>query len=530
MRPYRLIGLMLILILVGFQATLNRAEAQPPRPAAAADLPPGLSATDWQAIRAQLPQYYLKAPNADAEDRFGTAIAISGDTVVIGAPNESSDGSSPEDNSALNAGAVYVFVRTTDAAQTAAGAAVWTLQAYLKAPNPDITQAFGLTVAIEGDTIVLGAPFTINNNANGSGGSVYVFVRSNAAAQRAPEAAVWTLQAHLKAANEEATDGFGYSVAIAGDTVVVGTPSEDSDGSSPADNSAEEAGAAYVFVRTSDAAHRAPGAAVWTQQAYLKAANADAGDLFGETVVISGDIAVVGAPREDSNGSGPDDNSKSNAGAVYVFVRTSVQGLPTWSQEAYLKGNPPNHSDFFGAVLAIDGNTLVVGYPGEDGRVGPYLINSGAAYVFVRTSTPEAPIWTEQGYLKAANAELNDSFGTSVAIDGDTVVIGAGTEDSDGSGPADNSIEDAGAAYVFVRTTDETPTWSQHAYLKAANADISAIFGSAAAIEGNTVVVGAQMEYSDGSDPTNHNAPRSGAAYVIDIRPFNTYLPLAMRP
>jgi len=167
----------------------------------------------------------VSAANADVEDHFGDSVAISGDTIVVGARNEDGDGSGPANNAAESAGAAYVFERS------------------------------GMT---------------------------------------------WTQTAYLKASNAETSDVFGIQVAIDGDTIVFGAAGEDGNGSTPSDNSANSAGAAYVFVRSG---------ATWVEQAYLKASNAEAQDVFGNSVALSGDRVAIGATLEAGNGSSPSNNS-----------------------------------------------------------------------------------------------------------------------------------------------------------------------------------------------------------------------------
>jgi hypothetical protein len=274
-------------------------------------------------------------------------------------------------------------------------------------------------------------------------GAAYIFVRN---------AGVWTQQAYLKASNTEANDFFGVSVAILGETVVVGAYLEDSNAiginGDGTNNSAGASGAAYIFVRN---------AGVWTQQAYLKASNTEVSDYFGTSVAISGETVVVGAPLEASNATGVNgnqaDNSASLSGAVYVFVRSGT----TWTQQAYLKASNTEANDFFGNSVAISGETMVVGASQEasnaTGINGDGTDNSafraGAAYIFVRN----AGVWTQQAYLKASNTEANDFFGVSVAISGETVVVGAYTEASNATGingnQTDNSAFQAGAVYIF---------------------------------------------------------------------------------
>ena len=424
-------------------------------------------------------QAYLKASNAEADDLFGASVALSGDTLVVGAPWEDGNATGGEaDNSASSAGAAYVFTRANG---------VWTQQAYLKAGDAKTGDFFGNSVAISGDTLVVGA-----NGATRE--AAYVFTRANGN---------WTQQAYLKASNAEFLDGFGDSVAISGDTLVVGAMSESSSAvGGEADNSESMAGAVYVFTRANGN---------WTQQAYLKASNAEADDLFGASVAISGDTLVAGALGEDGNATGGEaDNSAAVAGAAYVFTRTNG----VWTQQAYIKASNVNFGDFFGASVAISGDTLVVGANGEassatGGEADNSATAAGAAYVFTRTNGN----WTQQAYLKASNAEANDWFGASVAISGDALVVSAYKEaGSLAGGEADNSATAAGAAYVFTR---ENGVWTQQRYLKASNAEANDEFGNSVAISGDTVVMGAKSEDSNANaGGADNSAAQAGAAYV----------------
>jgi len=269
------------------------------------------------------------------------------------------------------------------------------------------------------------------------------------------------------------------------------------------------------------------GAEAQVQQAYLKASNTGAADLFGSSVAISGDTLVVAARQEDSNATGVNgnqaDNSASNSGAAYVLVR-GAGGM--WTQQAYLKASNTGAADLFGASVAISGDTLVIGANGErssaTGVNGNQADNSagasGAAYVFVRDA---GGVWTQQAYLKASNTGGSDHFGYSVAVSGDTVVIGAWFEDSNATGvngnQADNSADGSGAAYVFAR--DAGGVWTQQAYLKASNTDTGDRFGWAVAISGDTIVIGALEEDSSATgvngDHTDNSAAGSGAAYIF---------------
>ncbi|MBN8246918.1 MAG: FG-GAP repeat protein, partial [Verrucomicrobia bacterium] len=202
------------------------------------------------------------------------------------------------------------------------------------------------------------------------------------------------------------------------------------------------------------------------QTAFLKAGNADPRDRFGAALAVSGDLLVVGAPGEGSRATGVNgdsvDDSLFAAGAVYVFTRSG----DAWIQEAYLKASDTHQRDEFGAAVAFSGDTLVVGAPGWSTNGNGVASGPGAAYVFVRRDGA----WVQQAMLQAANAGQSDEFGAAVAVDGDTVVIGARSEDGGAVGVngdgSDNGIPQAGAAYVFVRGEGR---WIQQAYLKASN-------------------------------------------------------------
>jgi hypothetical protein len=466
-------------------------------------------------------QTYLKASNTGYFDHFGWSVAVSGDTVVVGAPFEGSNATGVNgdqgDNTVIGAGAAYVFVRSGTS---------WSQQAYLKASNTDGSDLFGLSVGVSGDTVVVGAmnerssATGVNGNQSDNSlaqaGAAYVFVRSGTS---------WSQQAYLKASNAGYGDNFGWSLSISGETLVVGAINERSNATGvngdQSDNSAWNAGAAYVFVRRGTS---------WTQEAYLKASNAEGsssgGDSFGMSVAACGDMVVVGAPAEDSGATGVNGNQSDNglvdSGAAYVFVRSGS----SWSQQAYLKASNTGGVDNFGESVAVSGGTVVVGADREDSNAtgvnGDQLDNSadyaGAAYVFVQRGTS----WSQQAYLKASNAEWGDGFGTSVSMSGDTLVVGAINESSSATGvngdQSDNSTAQSGAAYVFER---RGTSWSQQGYLKASNPGVLDLFGWSAAVSGGTVVVGAVYEDSrvsgiDGNGDDN-SAYAAGAVYVFDF-------------
>lgn len=331
--------------------------------------------------------------------------------------------------------------------------------------------------------------------------------------------------AYGKASNTGGGDFFGTSVSLSGDTLAVGASGdifngggEDSAASGidgdQSDNSASDSGAVYVFRRTESR---------WQQEAYIKASNTGAGDLFGYSVSLSGDTLVVSAVGEDSAATGVNgdrsDDSADGSGAVYVFQRTGS----TWQQEAYLKASNTGAGDSFGYRVSLEGDTLAVGAVHEDsaagdidGDQGDSGTEVGAVYVFRRTGAT----WQQEAYIKASNAETDDRFGASVSLSGDALAVGAVGEDSAAIGvdgnQSDNTAESSAAVYVFRRTGT---TWQQESYIKASNTGSFDGFGHAVALSGDTLAVSAVLEDSaaigvDGnqSDDTAHN---SGAVYVF---------------
>jgi cysteine-rich repeat protein len=471
---------------------------------------------------------YIKASNTDPSDNFGIAITISADgsTLAVGAHVEDSAAiginGNQADNSATNAGAVYVFVRS---------GATWVQQAYIKASNTGTGDQFGVSVALsaDGSTLAVGARIEGSaatgidgnqaDNSAANAGAVYVFTRSNS---------VWRQQAYVKASNTNGGDLFGQSVALSGDgsTLAVGAYGEDSaatgvDGTQT-DNSVGNAGAAYVFVRSGT---------TWAQQAYIKATNTDAGDNFGYALSLSSDgsTLAVSAYAEDSAATGINgnqaDNSAASAGAVYVYTRSGT----TWSPQAYVKASNTNGGDQFGfpVTLSGDGSTLAVAANQEDsaavGINGDQASNSasaaGAVYVFVRSG----PTWVQQAYVKASNTDTGDQFGIGFALsaNGSTLAVGALLEDSAATGingsQNDNSAANSGAAYVFTRTGT---TWSQRSYVKATNTGAGDQLGYTLALSGDglTLAVCAPAEDSAatgvGGDQTSNAAVDAGAVYV----------------
>jgi hypothetical protein len=382
----------------------------------------------------------LLASDAGKFDYFGYSVAVSGDTAVVGAISNDPGGTT-------DAGAAYVFVRV---------GGIWTPQATLVASDAATNDNFGYSVAISGDTAVVGA--YLNDHAGGTdAGAAYVFVRSGG---------IWTEQKKLTASDSAPFDSFGYSVAISADTAVVGALYDDNVGGI-------DAGSAYVFVRTG---------VTWTQQAKLTASDAATTDQFGVSVSVSGDTAVIGAYADDLV-------SGMDAGSAYVFFRTGT----AWAQQTKLTASDAAPFDQFGTSVAISGDTAVIGAYAGDHAGG---IDAGAAYVFTRTGV----VWTPQAKLTASDAAADARFGVSVAVSGNAAVVGALADDHPGA-------VDAGSAYVFVRTG---VVWTQQAKLTASDSAANDRFGNSVAISGDAAVVGAYADdHAGGTD--------AGSAYVFDL-------------
>ena len=414
--------------------TRPRARQWSPTAIAAAALLAGPATPDAHAQICH-PEQIAKLLDAGGSDNdiFGRAVAVDGDTAVIGVPGD--------DDNGYNIGSACIYTRDADE---------WVLQARLSPDDGSPGDFFGTSVAIDGDTVLIGADHD-DDNAPGAG-AAYVFTRTDG---------VWTLQAKLLAVGGGEADWFGRSVAIEGDTAVVGAHADDDNGSN--------AGAVYVFARDGNE---------WTQQAQILAPDGQPYDYFGIAVDISGQTLIVGASE--------DDNDSADTGSAYVFVRDSDQ----WSQQAKLVLEDRTGRDMFGWSVAIDGDRAVVGAHGDDDRSS----ESGSARVFRRLGTE----WHEQAELLAADGDTHDGFGWSVDISGDTILVGNHDWDEFSNEP--------GAAYVFVRRGG---AWIQRAKLLAADGQADARFGSAAALDAQSALIGA---WSD--DDTAEDA---GSAFPFEL-------------
>ena len=355
-----------------------------------------------------------------ASDFFGWSVAISGDTAVVGAREDSGKGDH------LN-GSVYVYVRA---------GTTWTLQQRLAASNGAASDRFGHSVAISGNTVIVG---TLNGFDTGK---AYIFVRNGT---------TWTQQQQLAPSDPVVGSRFGISVSLSGETAIVGA----------------QGFAAYVFTRSNG---------TWTQQAKLSPPVPAAPGYFGWSVGLSKNTAVVG------------DLADQGKGSATVFVR---QGT-SWTQQKRIFASDATPGDRFGYSVGIDADSIVVGSNNSDVQNYPFR---QFASVFVRG----AGSWPKQATLSPTVLKANDGFGQTVAISGDTVVVGA-------RGSSSNSA----AAYVFARSG---VGWSAAPVPKLTASDgvLGDNFGFAVAVNGSTAIIGAP------SHAVNGNIAQGKAYVFLDI-------------
>ena len=401
---------------------------------------------------------------AGTNDDFGYSVAVVGDEAVVGMPED--------DDSQDESGAVIVFTRDSDGG--------WTQTAKLKASDPAQDDEFGSSVAFDGTTIVTGAPFDDHGGLDNAG-SAYVFTKPSTGWANGTETA------KLTAPNAAAEDEFGNSVAVDGDTVVVGAYGRD-----------VSTGVTYVFTKPSTDAN-SDGSIDWqdwgslsdpgkaTLTATLTAGGAESGDEFGYSVAVDSNTIVVGA-------SGDDGTALQFVGSAFAFVEPDSGGWVSTSTAAKLTASTRGDNDYFGRSVAIDGDTIVVGADEAentiDGSQVETGVETGSAYVFTKPGTGWATD-TETAKLTASDSAATDKFGYAVALDGDTVVVGAYGNDSS-----------RGSAYVFTKPASGWANGTEAAQLTASDRATNDRFASSVAVDGDTIVVG---------------AGNNDAAYVFDI-------------
>ncbi|HVY32023.1 MAG TPA: hypothetical protein VHB79_36055 [Polyangiaceae bacterium] len=422
--------------------------------------------------------YLLDPEPSSSAVRFGTAVALDGDTLVVGA---------------LSDEAASVFVKTECG---------WSFQAQLQAQDKTLGASFGIAVAVRGDTILVGAPAAevpLSSGDSLKAGAVYVFERTGTR---------WVQEGKLIAPNPDAYDNFGASVALDVDTIAIGAPGEDSASrtidSGLDDNTLDGDGAAYVFSRVANA---------WVEAAYLKREGDGGGNAFGgfgASISASGTRIVVGAPGTDASGF-------ADAGAAYLFNQDSG----VWSLEQTIWVRPAltasETNAKFGTAVSLSGETLAVGAPDDsDGTATPFgtvtifgLFGQGAGW---------HPI------TRLGNFGRGNDFGSSVALQGKRLVVGDPLETNGGQGldPEQGDLSvGVGAAYLFD-VNPKTWGWELTHYIKASNARQYDKFGVSVALSGNAFVVGAPLRHSAPEEfysPSDKYRYGPGAAYAYEIVP-----------
>jgi hypothetical protein len=459
----------------------------------------GGTANNWGEVKK------LTASDADADDFFGFSVGISGDTAIVGAYGNSDDG--------FQSGSAYIFERN------AGGAANnWGEVRRLTASDATAGDNFGYSIGISGDTVIIGASRNDIPEFEFDSGAAYIFERNNGGVDNWGEVKVLT---KLSPRNNEL---FGWSVAISGDTAIVGAVGVKA--------GLNRVGSAFVFERNTG------GADNWGHLKQLGTGSA-ADDRFGTSVAISGDTAIVGSPKNDLVGS--------DAGLVKVFER-NAGGINNWGEIKSITAVVFAPNANFGRSVAISNDTFIVGAYQDD--------LNGTVYIFER-NMGGADNWGEAQELKASDATIGDRFGWSVGISGDTVIVGAIWDDDDGSasgssylftnvhnnwsevtsktvrgGTASNqlgysvsisgdiaivgelngesglTLSDTGAAYIFERNQGGANVWSTVVKLNASDAAVGDQFGHSVSISNDTVIVGAWENDDDGG--------RTGAAYIFE--------------
>jgi len=384
----------------------------------------------------------LAATDGEGGDHFGWSVAVDGGTALIGAYKDDDDGS--------ESGAAYVFERNAN------GPNAWGQVRKLTASDGSAGDWFGCAVAACGNTALIGA---FHDDPSGTfSGSAYVMPVSI-------EVRDYQEVSKLFAADIVANDRFGWAVSASGDLALIG-----------AVQAMGLTGAAYIFERSHD------GSNAWLQSAMLTASDGASLDRYGHSVSVDGDVALIGAYRNDESGT---------SGAAYIYER-NAGGTNAWGEVSKLTSSD---GAFFGKSVSLAGDVALVGAPGDETQLpSTYL---GAAYIFERNARG-ANAWGEASKLTGSDSAAEDEFGCSVAIAGDVAVIGAYGYD-----------HGHGAVYVFERNFSGTNAWGQVARLTASDGVIGSAFGYSVSIDGDTVLVGA-------ISGMNGEGIRTGSSYVFE--------------
>jgi hypothetical protein len=342
------------------------------------------------------------------------------------------NGASPK---SLRGRAASEYLKQSGLYDSLAAVSSFAEQSKLLADDGAAQDNFGYSVAVSGDTAVVGSP---RDQVGGSAaqGSAYVYVRANG---------VWAQQQKLTASDGAASDEFGYAVAVEGDTVFVGRHNTQQ-------LSNRTRGAVYVYTRSGS---------TWTQGPSILSGDGVEGDNFGVSLAVDGDTLVVGAQLKNNG-------TTFFQGAAYVFTGAGA----TWTQQAKLLADDGGFANFFATSVAVSGDTIVVGSPGQPGTSADN--GRGSAYVYARAGAA----WSQQQKLLASDGAAGDQFGFSVGVSGDTVVVGARLDTV-------NSVGAQGSVYVFTRSGT---AWAEQQHLFGVEqTQRNDQFGYAVAISGDAI-------------------------------------------
>lgn len=355
----------------------------------------------------------LIAEDPEEGARFGATVAVDGTTVAVGSPARSDPGSA--------AGAVHLFERTDGSFDE---------RPMLRPADIQGDDRFGSALALDGDTLVVGSPEKRQQGL--ASGAAYVFTRSGGS---------WSQQTKLAPSGLAQGDRFGAAVALDGDTLVVGAPTEDDPG--------QDSGAAYVYARSDGS---------WSRQAKLDPGDLKEGDRFGSAVAVEGAVTIVTAPAKDA--------TAELAGVAYAFTRSGG----SWSREARFQPDDVAEADIFGNGADLEAGTALISATGDDDPR-----QSGAAYLFDR----DGGSWSQKAKLKADDATAGDALGSDLTLDGSTALLGAPGRRT--------TATQAGAAVVF----DLSGSPSHQATLNLSSPETGDRFGAAVGLDAGWALVGA---------------------------------------
>jgi len=401
----------------------------------------------------------LHASDSAPHDNYGIIVALSTDTAVIGTPFDNSH--------SFNAGSVYVYTRSHR---------TWTLQQKLIASDSAPGDQFGWSLALQSNTLLIGARFDDDRGYNS--GSVYVYIRNGD---------VWIEQQKLSASDGSVNDQYGHSIALAGNRAIIGAPLDDNHlshdpGFAQDSDYSFDAGSAYVY---------RDNAGTWTFQQKLIANDGSPGDQFGWSVALQGDSALIGARF--------DDDKAFNSGSAYLFnvnlQAEAHENKQEWRLKQKLTATEGETNDQFGWSVALDGDTAVIGARFDDDKG----VNSGSADIYTRS----AGTWIKQQHITASNGKSGNQYSWAIALHNNTLIIGAPFDNAEG--PL------SGYSYIY---THNAGVWQEKQILSSGIDVLGERYGISVALQGNDMLVGACLNHETNSLPGSFYARTTCVPFV----------------